>query len=250
MPTSTSPTSLKSLLTTHLLPYLTVSIHHLLHLRSLYPLRAFLLTRAYNYPVYQCRHPSVCEWVSSAVEAIGKEILRVGGGGVNGMKRVGVVIFVAEVEGEGDREESEGGRMRVREKWVFDISGLPKVPVEETRTEFEDAPDISAAGAGVKEVEIEEQFRAALSRMNTAARRLRKLPVGKSSFSVVLEFDGKEGGGEQGNGPVSSLEKSRGVEGGEWIVGEAESGGDREDDVKGEDGGNRRRRGGKTVPIR
>jgi mitotic spindle assembly checkpoint protein MAD2B len=105
---SLDPTHLTDLLS-HITPYLTVCIHHILHLRSLYPARAFLLSRAYNFPVYQCRHPAVCAWVNAAVEGVGQEILRLGGGGDRGVRKVGLVVFDAEGEEERGGEDDGGG---------------------------------------------------------------------------------------------------------------------------------------------
>lgn len=57
--------------------FLTVSIHSILSERDIYPPGSFIKARKYNFPVNQCRHPTVCQWIQDAVAAVEVEMFKV-----------------------------------------------------------------------------------------------------------------------------------------------------------------------------
>src|SRR5205823_4376726 len=132
----------QSLITTFT-DFLVVAIHTILYERGLYPQETFLLTRAYNFPVRQNRHPLVCKWITDAVTAIHAQLLK------GTVRRVVFVIY-------SDQQE-------VLERFLFDVSGFPSVPENERLTEFEEA--FAEEGDDGKEelrinlIDIEEQLR-------------------------------------------------------------------------------------------
>ena len=86
--------------------FLTVSIHAILHLRSLYPPSTFITTCKYNYDVPQQRHPDVSKWILDACRAV-KSLL------LEGIIRCVVFVIYQDPE--------------VVERWIFDID-LPHDP--------------------------------------------------------------------------------------------------------------------------
>lgn len=148
------------------LSFLTVAIHSLLFHRALYPSTSFLQTRAYNLPIHQSRHPDVCRWVSAAVRAVGTQLAS------NSVARV---IFVVLSE-----------RAAVLERWVFDLERFPVVPKGDALVEFAEVEN-GARGAAVNRYDLEEQLRATVSRLVTAAERLGDLP-NDCTYTVVLEL--------------------------------------------------------------
>ena len=109
----TTPLSLQQTLTS----FLTVAIHTILYHRALYPPTTFLRTRAYNFPVYQSRHPAVCEWINSAVSSVGLLLQK------GTVKRIVIPVF------------DEMGV--VMERFLFDVERFPVVGEKEKLVEFE-----------------------------------------------------------------------------------------------------------------
>ncbi|KAI0396709.1 DNA-binding protein [Xylariaceae sp. FL0594] len=95
---------------THLLTtfaqFLTICIHNILFYRGLYPATTFLTSRAYNLPVHQSRHPSVCGWIQDAVDAARVQIAQ------GSVERLALVIY-----------DAAGC---VMERWMFDLSLFPE----------------------------------------------------------------------------------------------------------------------------
>jgi mitotic spindle assembly checkpoint protein MAD2B len=168
--------------------FLTAYTHTLLYLRTLYPRTSFAQSRFHNTPVYQSRHPLVCEWIRDAVSAVHAELLD------GTVARIGIVIFTA--------PETGGGSAKILERYMFDVSTFPVVDKNERNTEIEwEAPseeesDEERAGRkkgkekewdeGV-DVDMSEQFRAALIVLTTRASQLKALPPG-CSFNVSMEL--------------------------------------------------------------
>ncbi|KAF1347202.1 DNA-binding protein [Lizonia empirigonia] len=67
--------------------FLTVYIHTLLYLRSLYPRTSFVHSRFHNTSAYQSRHPLVCDWMRDAVDAVRTKLLD------GTVSRIVIVIF-------------------------------------------------------------------------------------------------------------------------------------------------------------
>lgn len=150
--------------------FLTISIHTILYVRSLYPRTTFLTARAYNHAVHQSRHPALCAWISDAVAAVSAAML------AGGVERVVLVIYDA--------------RQRPVERVVWDVSRFPAIPAHERDTPIVRAG--SGGGGGLDVVDVEEQFRAAMARLRGAGEKLNPLPEG-CSFTLAVELgDGAE----------------------------------------------------------
>lgn len=145
-------------LTRTLIDFLTVTLHTLLSIRSLYPPSSFLTTRAYNLPVQQSRHPSVCTWINTSISHLTPLLL------TSSLSLITFVIFSASGQ--------------VLERYIFDISRFPVVGEKEKWTEFEE-------GRGI--VDVEEQLRATIKKLQIAGERLKKLPR-DCTFTLVVEM--------------------------------------------------------------
>ena len=50
------------------------AIHTILRVRGVYPAEAFTRKQKYSVPVYQCRHPGLCEYIGTSVRAVAHEL--------------------------------------------------------------------------------------------------------------------------------------------------------------------------------
>jgi len=226
--------STQTALITTLGSFLTVSIHHILFLRRIYPPVSFLSTRAYNYPVRQNRHPAVCAWVQSAIDAVRDQLER------GTVEKVAMCIF------ECDNNE-------VLERWTFDLRALPVVDHREMDTMFESRNQNGGEDVGLQDgalkkkinvADLEAQFRAVLSRFNSASGKMKALPEDQEySFTVTIEVK------ENADRPVGRLrEEER-----KWVAAEPEDWSDDEQDGDSTSNDKENRRAndkGKTVPVR
>lgn len=171
-----------SALTLSFTSFLTVSVHQILFLRSVYPRATFLPVRAYNYPVRQSRHPSVCTWISDAATAIQMELLR------STTAAASVVIYSVRTK-------------QPLEKYTFDMSKMPRVASSDAHTPLERSDNnttgtttTSTTANDVSTVDLEAQFRAVLARLASACARLTPLPPNEEcSFTVCIDLrDGAE----------------------------------------------------------
>ncbi|KAF2483018.1 DNA-binding protein [Neohortaea acidophila] len=147
--------------------FLTVAIHTILHERAIYPHTSFLSARKYNFAVRQNRHPKVCEWINDAIAAVETELLK------GGVDRVAVVIY--------DKSSTP------LERFMFDVSRFPAVSATEIDTPLE---RIGADGEKISVlpvVDLEEQFRAAMSKLSNCGSLLKPLPIG-CTFTVAIEL--------------------------------------------------------------
>ena len=225
--------STQSALITTLASFLTVSIHHILFLRRIYPPVSFLCTRAYNYPVRQNRHPAVGEWVQSAIDAIRDQLEK------GTVEKVAMCIF------ECDNND-------VLERWTFDLRSLPAVAHKEIDTMFESTGAVEGVGEGrpndalrrkLNVADLEAQFRAVLSRLNSAAGKMKVLPEDREySFTMTIEIK------ENADRPVGRL----GKEERKWVAAEPESWADTDGSeiTSNDTEGHQRDKDGKTVPVR
>ncbi|KAJ5945591.1 hypothetical protein N7454_002430 [Penicillium verhagenii] len=163
--TGSLPTN-QSALAASFTDFLTVSVHQILFLRSVYPRATFLPVRAYNYPVRQSRHPKVCDYINDASIAVGTEILK------GTITAVSIIISSLRTN-------------QPLERYAFDLSGFPRAPAGEVDTTFEDRnaddtsrPDVPPPdrGPAPTSVDLESQFRACLARLASACARLTPLP--------------------------------------------------------------------------
>lgn len=147
--------------------FITVAIHTILYERSIYPRTSFLTARRYNHPVRQSRHPKVCEWINDAILAVETQLLN------------GVVSSVAIVIISKDN--------KIMERFVFDASRFPAVPVADLDTPLERKDDNGEDVAVLPMVDMEEQFRATMSRFTNCQSSLKPLPQG-CTFTVAIEL--------------------------------------------------------------
>jgi mitotic spindle assembly checkpoint protein MAD2B len=151
--------------------FLTVSIHTILYLRSLYPPETFITTRKYNYPVHQSRHPGLCSWITSAVDSVREELIR----GV--VDKIAVVIYSPYSE--------------PLERFVFDMRKFPCVDRREMYLPLvrEGEPLPQAGDINETNVNLEEQFRATLARLTATPNTLQPLPTPEEcTFNIALEL--------------------------------------------------------------
>ncbi|KAI9782755.1 MAG: hypothetical protein M1835_003947 [Candelina submexicana] len=154
--------------------FLTVAIHTILYERNIYPRESFLSARKYNYPVRQNRHPKVCKWITDAVAAVETEILK------GTVSRIAVVIYSPQCD--------------PLERFMFDISTFPTIPPGEALTLFERASDDQISeeqsAPSVPEIDLDEQFRAVMSRLAVCGSTLGPIPE-DCSFTVCIELKEK-----------------------------------------------------------
>ncbi|KAF2842264.1 DNA-binding protein [Patellaria atrata CBS 101060] len=175
MASPTPPNTFNALISTFT-SFLTVAIHTIIYIRSIYPHDTFLTVRAYNYPIYQSRHPAVCSWINDAVAAIEAQLLS----GI--VERIAIVIF--------------SPNQKPLERFVFDVARFPDVGREDRDVPF--APVNTEEGGLVEgnnigdlrmdtpTVDLEEQFRATMSKLVIYGSQLKPLPP-NCSFTVAVE---------------------------------------------------------------
>lgn len=181
----------------HFADFLLAYTHTLLHLRGIYPHASFVRARFHNTPVSQSRHPDVCTWIRDAVQAVHQELLK------GTVARIGIVVYSY-----GDDGIGRSGAPRILERYMFDVSNFPVLDNEEMNMPLEWAPaegeeeDRALEDDGMDErgraeaearkdmkanVDMAEQFRAALLTLNSRCTQLPKLPE-KCSFNICMEL--------------------------------------------------------------
>jgi mitotic spindle assembly checkpoint protein MAD2B len=163
MPPTTPQTFIS--LVAHFLDFLTVAIHTILYERQIYPHESFISARKYNYPVRQSRHPEVCEWINDAINALEVELLK------GTVDRVAVVIFSMYDQ--------------PMERFMFDLSKFPFVPKKDWHVPF--ASNDSKDESRIPVVNMEEQFRAVMSKLAFCHRSLLPLPQ-DCTFTLAIEL--------------------------------------------------------------
>ena len=207
---ATDTTTNSGLLTTQtslietLCSFLTVSIHQLLYLRSIYPQVSFLSARAYNFPVRQSRHPAVCRWINSAVSAIQDQLSK------NTVNKVFLCIYDVQANA-------------VLERWTFDLRDFPVVETADADIPFDPARRDKVNSVRwdqplknqVQVTNQEAQLRAVLSRLSATSARLTPLATDREqSFTVGIETR------DRADRPVGRLEKEER----KWIAAESQPG--------------------------
>jgi len=150
--------------------FLTVAIHQIIYLRSVYPRVTFLPVRAYDFPLRQSRHPKVCDYINDVAAAVETEILK-------GTVAAAYVVITS---------VSSNQPM---ERFAFDLSEFPRVAEEDICTTFEERHNAaSRLPTALSVADIEAQFRACLSRLISACERLAPLPADDEfGFTVCIE---------------------------------------------------------------
>ena len=152
--------------------FLTVAIHTILYERSIYPQTSFLSARKYNLAVRQSRHPKVCEWINDAVAAVETELLK------GSVDKVAIVVY--------DKSNTP------RERFVFDVSRFPMVAASELDTTLERTGPDGQKMSILPTVDMEEQFRATMSKLGNCGSKLQELPPG-CTFTIAVELKGDGG---------------------------------------------------------
>ncbi|KAI9646824.1 hypothetical protein NHQ30_004823 [Ciborinia camelliae] len=184
MPPQPPPLSTPHSLHTHLLNFLTLSIHTILHARGLYPASTFLLTRAFNFPVPQNRHPVLCAYINSCVSALTPHLQS------GSLSSVSIVIYSSSTS------TSPNPEIQILERYMFDISRFPRIPPQETLTTFENRA--SGDPSSIRTIDVEEELRATLRKLAYSASKLSCLAQPEEcTWGVVMEM--KEG---EGNAPI------------------------------------------------
>ena len=143
--------------------FLTVAIHTILYERAIYPQTSFLTARKYGYPVRQNRHPRVCQWVQDAVVAIESELLR------SSVDRIALVIL--------------SPLQSPLERFVFEVARFPAIKPGETQIPLHRG-ELSAQSSLI---DLQEQFRGAMSKLATCGGQLKALPK-SCSFTIAIEI--------------------------------------------------------------
>lgn len=143
--------------------FLTVAIHTIIWERGIYPDTSFIKAKKYNTPVRQSRHPKVCEFIQAAVDAVREQLLK------GTLQQVCVVLY--------------SPLLQALERFIFDVSKFPLVPKEDHHTHFEREGMTQAA---TPSADLEEQFRAALTRLTGCGTKLSPLPP-DCTFNVAIE---------------------------------------------------------------
>jgi mitotic spindle assembly checkpoint protein MAD2B len=143
--------------------FLTVAIHTIIWERGIYPDTSYIKAKKYNTPVRQSRHPKVCEFIQAAVDAVREQLFK------GTLQQVCIVIY--------------SPSLQALERFVFDMSKFPVVPKEDYYTHLERE---GAGQATSPSVDLEEQFRAALTRLTGCGTKLSPLPP-DCSFNVAIE---------------------------------------------------------------
>lgn len=155
--------------------FLTVAVHTILYERTIYPKTSFLAARRYNHPVRQSRHPKVCEWINDAVTSVEAELLK------GSVSSVAVVIFSKD--------------NKAMERFVFDASRFPTVSYSDLDTLLERRDANGNEVEVLPQVDMEEQFRATMSKLTNCSSVLKPLPQG-CTFTVAIELK------PEGNAPI------------------------------------------------
>ncbi|KAF1943197.1 DNA-binding protein [Clathrospora elynae] len=190
-----APTYLETL--GHFTTFLTAYTHTLLYLRTLYPRTSFAHSRIHNTPVYQSRHPLVCEWIRDAIAAVREELLK------GGVAKIAIVVFGC------DGGEDQTGSAKIMERYMFDVSTFPAVEKNDRSMDLDGDDSSSPYREDIDEdysmprrrktkavdldveVNLSEQFRAALIALTTRTCTLFPLPP-NCSFNISMEL--KDGG--------------------------------------------------------
>ncbi|WVR06599.1 hypothetical protein IAU60_003631 [Kwoniella sp. DSM 27419] len=142
--------------------FLEISIHTLLHLRSIYPTSTFTRRRAHSVPVYQSRHPQVQAYISNVIAALAPEVH------AGKLRRMTMVI----------KGVDDG---LPRERMLFDLGYLAEIDkLREGRN-----VDVGLVGAPTAE-ELGLMLRGFLIKLNALDSQLLE-NKGETTFAIIIE---------------------------------------------------------------
>lgn len=91
--------------------FLVICIHTICYYRNLYDRAYFSLARVYNCPVQRCQHPVLVDYINTVVSSVAEELRQ------STVEKIYIVILNSQAV--------------AQERFVFDVSGLPVVPIED-----------------------------------------------------------------------------------------------------------------------
>ncbi|KAF5312982.1 hypothetical protein D9619_002956 [Psilocybe cf. subviscida] len=140
--------------------FIEVAIHTILYVRQIYPAEIFVRRKKFETPVFQSRHPSLNDYISGAVKAIGDELA------YGKLDKVVVVIK--------DKEEI------ALERFIFSIESMINVDGFNKDTGVEDAMTPSS---------LVQYFRSFLVKLNMIEAQIGQMHLGDDvSFAIVIEL--------------------------------------------------------------
>ena len=155
-------------LTEAFINFLLPAVHTILYLRDIYPSTSFLPCRAYEFPVYQSRHPAVCAWIADAVASVKRELVK----GL--VRRIALVIIHPQT-------------LLPLERYVWDVYDW-HTEADYQHVETDENEDASSAEEdAASEAGMDEQMRALLSRLAQCKDRLIAIPPG-CTFTLTVEL--------------------------------------------------------------
>ncbi|TFK30884.1 DNA-binding protein [Coprinopsis marcescibilis] len=143
--------------------FIEVAIHTILYVRQVYPPDLFVRRKKYETPVYQSRHPTLNEYISGAVKAIGEEINQ------GTVEKVVVVIK--------NKEQVP------LERFIFSIENMIEVETFNKSTNVENAMSPNS---------LVQYFRSFLIKLCMIESSLGQMELGDDvSFAILLELRDK-----------------------------------------------------------
>jgi len=140
--------------------FIEVAIHAILYVRQVYPTDLFVRRKKYDTPVFQSRHPTLNEYISGAVRAIGEELV------LGNVDKVVVVIK--------DKDQV------ALERFIFSVQNMIEVEPYNKDTSVQDA---------ISSVTLGQYFRAFLVKLNMVESQIGQMYLGEDvSFAIVLEL--------------------------------------------------------------
>ncbi|KAF8807817.1 DNA-binding protein [Phlegmacium glaucopus] len=140
--------------------FIEVAIHTILYVRQVYPADIFVRRKKYDTPVFQSRHPSLNDYISGAVKAIGEELLR---------GKVDKVVVVIK-----DKEQI------ALERFLFSVDTMIEVEGYNKDTSVDEA---------MASKSLIQYFRSFLIKLNMIETQIGQLYLGDDiSFAIVIEL--------------------------------------------------------------
>ncbi|KAJ7103329.1 DNA-binding protein [Mycena belliarum] len=140
--------------------FIEVAIHTILYVRQIYPADLFVRRKKYDTPVFQSRHPALNEYISSAVKAIGEQLM------TGNVDKIVVVIK--------DKEQV------ALERFLFSVENMIQVESFNKDTSVEDAMSPAVLG---------QYLRGFLVKLNMIESQLGQMGLGDDvSFTIVIEL--------------------------------------------------------------
>ncbi|ORY91604.1 DNA-binding protein [Leucosporidium creatinivorum] len=170
--------------------FLEVIFHSILYLRHVYPAQIFAQKQKYGIAVWQSRNPPLTEYVKRIVECVKEELGKVSSGSSSARRAR------ACSSAERFTRPSESPQHTLQKvALVIKATNLDETPLERFVFDFEwlvpeselTGEDFVPAARGVSRADLDDLFRALISKVNYAASHYGELD-GEVSFAVVAEM--------------------------------------------------------------